>query len=184
MLCAALYIAAYDYWRDLWATQQKPPKPQKPRRLPVYLEPEEQQQLMAAAAAAGVPAEIAEVGRWYKYAIIYICIRMLTITTSAAAAAAPAAATSGNSGASPAILLDIHHQTFWHRYADHPLLLLLLLLQGNLERHQQPRLISAVIHAGGKIPTEPAELQQRILDLFALEREVPGLDVLRIFKSK
>jgi hypothetical protein len=52
--------AAYQYWKDLWANRQKPPKPRRPRTLPVYLEPEEQQALLEAAVAAGVPRHLAE----------------------------------------------------------------------------------------------------------------------------
>lgn len=61
LLYLFISVAAYDYWKDMWANRQKPPKPRKPHRLPVYLEPEQQQQILAAAAAAGVPEELIQV---------------------------------------------------------------------------------------------------------------------------
>jgi hypothetical protein len=47
-----------------------------------------------------------------------------------------------------------------------------------------PRLIAAVQRSGGKIPTDPDSLAARVTQLLALQRSVPGLDVLRIFKAK
>lgn len=49
---------------------------------------------------------------------------------------------------------------------------------------QVPRLIAAVQACGGRIPTDPDKLAARIKELLDLQLEVPGLDVLRIFKAK
>jgi hypothetical protein len=38
--------------------------------------------------------------------------------------------------------------------------------------------------SGGKIPTDPDRLADRVAQLLALQRSVPGLDVTRIFKAK
>ncbi|KAF8056139.1 hypothetical protein HT031_006490 [Scenedesmus sp. PABB004] len=46
-----------------------------------------------------------------------------------------------------------------------------------------PRLIAAVLASGGRIPTDPAALAERVAGLLELERSVPGLDVRRIWKA-
>jgi hypothetical protein len=41
-----------------------------------------------------------------------------------------------------------------------------------------------VQRSGGKIPTDPDSLADRVGQLLAMQRSVPGLDMLRIFKAK
>jgi hypothetical protein len=57
-------------------------------------------------------------------------------------------------------------------------------VMGDMTKRLVPRLIAAITAAGGAIPTQPAELSERIQFLFEQERKVPGLDVQRIFKTK
>lgn len=47
-----------------------------------------------------------------------------------------------------------------------------------------PRLIAAVLAAGGRIPTDPQRLASRVAGLLELQRSVPGLDLHRIWKAK
>uniref|UniRef100_A0A383W8V6 Uncharacterized protein n=1 Tax=Tetradesmus obliquus TaxID=3088 RepID=A0A383W8V6_TETOB len=56
------------------------------------------------------------------------------------------------------------------------------LAEGDKSR-QVPRLIAAVVASGGRIPTDPDRLADRVSQLLALQRSVPGLDVARIFKA-